>query len=385
MVSEALAPTPALAPSPAVKYVREDRIRPGDSLRSVVQRALVEDEEALDFLLSSPEGRIAQRELRAGGTILLASSASGKLLTLTVPVGQTNQRLFFERDGGGMHVQLSTPVAAPIVEMRAAEISSSLFAATDSAGLPDSIANQLVDVFSTEIDFHTDLRKGDRFSVIYETPQIDGQRLNGGRILSAEFVNDGTHYRVALYRGKDGNESYYTEDGRSLRKGFLRSPLAFSRVSSGFSRRFHPILKQWRQHKGVDFAARTGTPVKATADGHVSFVGTKTGYGKIIVVEHSNGYSTAYAHLSRFSRGLSKAARVDQGEIIGYVGQTGWATGPHLHYEVRINDRAYDPLTVRLPSAVPLSQAELPLFRTQSSKQFQQLSLLARDGSTSHD
>ena len=218
-----------------------------------------------------------------------------------------------------------------------------MFAATDDAGLPDSVATQLAEIFGGEIDFHRDLRRGDHLSVIYETIYHDGRPLRGGRVLCAEFVNDGHTYRAVYFQAADGKGAYYSPEGKSLKKAFLRSPLEFSRITSGFSMRLHPILKEWRAHKGVDYAAPTGTRVKATADGAVDFVGVQRGYGNVVILRHQGKYTTYYGHLKGFASGVRKAMRVAQGDTIGYVGMSGMATGPHLHYEFRINDVQQNP------------------------------------------
>src|SRR5439155_8310790 len=235
---------------------------------------------------------------------------------------------------------------------------SSLFAAGDATGLPDSVILQIAEVFSGEIDFLHDLRRGDRFSVVYETRDIDGHSFGAGRILAAEFVNKGVAYRAFLWRSNDGSEGYYTEDGKSLKRAFLLSPVAFSRVTSGFSLAlFHPFLQTWRAHKGVDFAAPAGTPVHAAGDGQVAVAARQNGYGNVVIVRHPGTYSTVYAHLSRFAPGVKTGARISQGDVIGFVGQTGWATGPHLHYEFRVNDVQHNPLTIALPNAQPVPVA----------------------------
>ncbi len=243
--------------------------------------------------------------------------------------------------------------------LRTGEVESSLFSAADAAGLPDAITLALVDVFAGDIDFYHDVRRGDRFSVIYETRYVDGEPVSTGRILAAEFDNQGIAHRAFLWRAPDGSESYYTDDGRSLRRAFLRSPVPFSRITSGFTlARFHPFLHIWVAHTGTDFAAPIGTPVHATADGVVKFVGKQTGYGNVIMLKHDATYTSVYAHLSRFEDGLHVGERVHQGDTIGFVGMTGWATGPHLHYEMRVAGVPRDPMKVALPAAAPITPDE---------------------------
>ena len=214
---------------------------------------------------------------------------------------------------------------------------------------------ELADVFGYDIDFALDLRDGDRFSVVYDQLYKDGERLRDGDIIAAEFVNQGRVHRAVRYVDSDGNATYYTPEGESLRKAFIRTPVDFVRISSGFNLgRMHPILNVIRAHKGVDYAASTGTPVRATGDGKVDFVGVKSGYGNVVMLKHGSQYQTVYGHLSRFRPGLSTGARVRQGQVIGYVGKTGLATAPHLHYEFRINGVHKNPITVALPRANPL-------------------------------
>ena len=249
------------------------------------------------------------------------------------------------------------------VQMKSGVIDSSLFASTDSAGVPDNVTTQIVDIFSSDIDFHRDLRKGDRFTVVYESLHNDGELARAGRILAVEFVNQGTSYKAVYFQADDGNSGYYAPDGKNLRKAFLRSPLEFSRVSSGFSSaRFHPVLQTWRAHKGVDYAAPTGTIVKATANGIVAFAGWQSGYGNIVILQHQGQYTTAYGHLSAFSKGLRKGQRVSQSDVIGYVGATGMATGPHLHYEFRVSGVQRDPLRVAMPVAIPILAQNMTIF-----------------------
>jgi murein DD-endopeptidase MepM/ murein hydrolase activator NlpD len=237
-------------------------------------------------------------------------------------------------------------------------ITSSLFEAGADAGISDATILKLASIFASEIDFVLDIRDGDEFTLLYEEHWRDGTRLAEGEILAAEFVNQGARYRAIRYQGPDGRVNYYTPDGKSLRKAFVRAPLAFSRVSSDFNpRRRHPILNTIRAHQGVDYAAPTGTPVRAPADGKVTFRGRKGGYGNAIILQHPDGITTLYGHLSRFARTAPVGQRVSQGQVIGYVGATGLATAPHLHYEYRINGVHMNPRTVKLPDATPVDPA----------------------------
>lgn len=261
--------------------------------------------------------------------------------------------------------------------LKSAKIKSSLFGATDDANIPDHVAIQIADIFESEIDFNTDLRRDDHFNVIYEGSYDQGELLKTGNVLAVEFVNNGKTYRAVGFRDENNQMQYYTPDGKSLHKSFLRSPLEFTRVTSGFSlARFHPVLQRMRAHKGVDMAAPTGTRVKASGDAVVDFAGQKGGYGNVIVLKHDHGISTVYGHLSRFADGLHRGAKVAQGEIIGFVGMTGLATGPHLHYEFLINGEHHDPMTVALPKANPIDAQNKVAFDSISSQFTAQLQLL---------
>jgi murein DD-endopeptidase MepM/ murein hydrolase activator NlpD len=244
-----------------------------------------------------------------------------------------------------------------------ATIDSSLFQAAADAGLPDGVAFDLADIFQYDIDFVLDIQPGDRFTVVYEELSQDGVPLRTGNILAAKFVNEGREYRAIRYVDSDGHAEYFTPDGKSLRKAFIRAPVQFSRVSSTFnSARKHPILNRIRAHKGVDYAAPVGTPVRAAGEGRVKFAGQQGGYGNVVELEHGSGVVTVYGHLSRFAKNLKRGQRVELGQVIAYVGQTGLATGPHLHYEYRVRGVHKNPQTVPLPDAAPITGVELERF-----------------------
>lgn len=360
----ALPETPLPEDTPG-RYFREERIQRGDTVASLVARLGVQDEAAFAYMRQARETQAIFRQLRPGKIVAATTGENGELHSLAFPLnGETDKVLVVERTDGELRATERTLELNPQVLMSAGEISSSLFAATDAAGLPDAIAVQIAEIFGGDMDFHQDLRKGDRFSVIHEVLFHEGQLVRTGRVLAAEFVNDGRKYQAFWFEHENGRGGYYTAEGKSIKKAFLRSPLEFSRISSGFTRaRFHPILKTWRAHKGVDYAAPRGTRVRATGDGIVEFVGTKGGYGRIVVLRHQGRYTTHYAHLSGFASGLKRGARVSQGDLIGYVGSTGWATGPHLHYEFRTNNVHQNPLSVALPTATPLDSRQLVSFR----------------------
>ncbi len=256
-------------------------------------------------------------------------------------------------------------------------INSSLFIAGQEASLPDSLTMELANIFGWDIDFALDIRKGDQFALIFEELYLDGEKIDNGNILAAAFVNQGKTYKAVRYTDKSGRTDYYSPDGKSMRKAFLRTPVEFSRVSSRFNlKRRHPVLNRIRAHKGVDYAAPRGTPIRSTSNGKIIFRGKKGGYGNTIIVKHGTKYSTLYAHMSKYKSGLSKGSRVKQGQIIGYVGSSGLATGPHLHYELRINDVHRDPLRVKLPGAKPLEKKYREDFEQKAGALIAQLDLV---------
>jgi murein DD-endopeptidase MepM/ murein hydrolase activator NlpD len=308
-------------------------------------------------------------------TVQARTTDDGTLLALRY-ITDKGRLIGFDKQGAEFKAVEQQLTLAPQQQMKSGEIRSSLFAAADAAGLSDNVATQLADVFAGDIDFHHDLRRGDKFNVIYEMYYHDGSAIKSGRLLAAEFINQGRSYRAIWFQDAEGKGGYYTPDGKNLRKAFLRSPLEFSRISSGFAMRFHPILQQWRTHKGIDYAAPIGTHVKATADGTVEFAGKQNGYGNVIMLKHQGGFSTYYAHLSRFAAGLRNGTRVRQGDVIGHVGQTGWATGPHLHYEFRVDNDVRNPLTVALPAALPIPAQQLAAFSSVSAPLTAELNLL---------
>lgn len=358
-----------IAPPPA--YVHEARLERGETVGDLLDKLGVEDSQANRL------AKLGTLHLLRPGTVVTAKVASaGELVSLTYLNGRDTIRSIVPEEErfriGDEPAQFETSTL-----VKSAEIRSSLFEAADSAEIPDSVAIQLADVFGGDIDFYRDLRKGDRFSVVYEMQYLGGRPVRSGRVIAAEFVNKGKAFRAVYYVGANGKGGYYAPDGQSLRKAFLRAPLEFSRISSRFGMRKHPFLHAWRQHKGVDYAAPLGTRVRATADGVVEFAGRKGGYGNVIILRNSGQYSTVYGHLRGFALGIHRGARVEQGEIIGFVGQTGWATGPHLHYEFRIAGVARNPLAVALPAAVPVPARELPAFRRYAQPLVAQLDLLS--------
>ena len=367
---------PALTPIPTqeLTFAREERIQRGDTVASLLARLQINDPEAAQVLRNNQQAK-ALYHLIPGRTVRATTDADGKLASLRYLNAGT--LVSIDRTANTFVVKQESVQLERRVLMKSAEIRNSLFGATDAAGLSDTVATQIADIFSTDIDFHRDLRKGDRFSVVYEVFYDRGEPVRSGRVLAAEFINQGKPYKAVYFEYADNEGGYYTPEGKNLRKQFLRSPLEFSRITSGFSNaRFHPVLQTWRAHKGIDYGAPTGTRVKATADGVVEIAGRQGGYGNAVVLRHQSKYTTWYGHLSGIAKGLRKGKRVAQGEVIGYVGATGLATGPHLHYEFRINDVHQNPLRVAMPAAPPITPAQKNKFDAAAKVYAERLELL---------
>lgn len=366
-------------------YTHEEKVRNGDTLAALLTRLGVDDAVAADFIKSDKVAR-AVMQLKSGKRVQAQTNDDGELLWLRASVGEGRnnpvKNILISRQGDTFVATQEQPELERRVEMRSREITSSLYAATDSSAdggkLPDTITAQIVEMFSTNIDFRSDLKRGDHFNVVYETFWQDGEMVRTGRILAGEFTNRGTTYQSVWFEDPASQQGggYYSFDGKSLKKAFLKSPLAFTRISSGFAMRLHPISGNWKQHKGVDFAAPIGTPIRAAGDGTVASVGVQNGYGNVVVLKHWANYSTAYAHMSRFAANLKKGEKVAQGDVIGYVGMTGWSTGAHLHYEFRVNNEATDPMKVNVLAQAPLTPAELNRFQTVSSDMRHRFTLL---------
>lgn len=336
---------------------RSDSIRRDDTIQSLLLRLGVKDSAAEAFLRTDPTAKqiLAVRE-RVFVTV--EATDQGQLQRLTarwVPEDSRRfNRLVIEPQDSMMTARLETGELAVSARLAGGVINSSLFASTDAINLPDSVAVQLAEIFSSDIDFRRDLRQGDRFSLVYESLEADGEVLDVGRILSAEFINNGREHEAVWFEAPGLKGDYYDFNGQSSRKSYLSSPLEFSRVSSGYGMRFHPISGRQKAHLGVDYAAPTGTPVRSIGDGVVTFSGWQGGYGNVVQVEHKDRQSTLYAHLSRID--VRKGQAIAQGEHIGAVGSTGASTGPHLHFEFRVNGVHMDPLEVaRSSETVPIT------------------------------
>ncbi len=356
---------------------REERIQRGDTLASILERLGVDDQAAFQYLRSNPAARVLSNNLRPGKTIRAETGSDGEFVSLSYAVSPTEILKVAKDDNGFTAAKTEIPLDKR-VHMRAAEIRHSLFASADAIGLPDSVTMQVAEIFSGDIDFHKDIRRGDRFRVVYEMLYHEGEFIRAGRVLAVEFVNNGKTFAAVWYESPDSKDvsGYFTPDGKNLRKAFLRSPLEFSRVTSGFGGRMHPIFQTWKQHTGVDYAAPAGTRIRAVADGVVEFSGKQGGYGNAVVIRHQGQYSTLYAHMSGFGPGVTKGARISQGDTVGFVGQTGWATGPHLHYEFRVASVAVNPLTIALPAALPLEERHLADFRLRAQPSMTRITMM---------
>jgi murein DD-endopeptidase MepM/ murein hydrolase activator NlpD len=371
-------------------FVHEEKIRAGDTLATLLTRLGVDDDAAETFI---KKDKIAHgvMQLKTGKRVQAQTDDEGNLQWLRAVVvdGKDNpvKNIKVTRKGDGFVAEEEAAKLERRIEMHARTINSTLFAATDSSEdgskLPDTVVKQIVEMFSTSIDFRGDLKRGDHFNVVYETFWQDGEFVRAGRILAGEFTNRGTTYQSVWFEDPQSKQGggYYSFDGKSLKKAFLKSPVEFSRISSGFSMRVHPISGQWKAHKGIDFPAPTGTPIRASGDGVIDFAGTQNGYGNFVTIKHWANYTTAYAHMSRFAPGIKKGSKVSQGDVIGYVGTTGWSTGAHLHYEFRVGGEAKDPGTMNVQAQAPLTAAEMSRFKVYASDMTHRFALLQPGGS----
>ena len=319
------------------------------------------------------------RYIQPGEKIQLLLDAENNLRQMKYIPDITRTLMIQRQENGAFESRIVNYQLDAYPVYREGVIENSLFVAAANADIPEDVIMDMAAIFGWDIDFSLDIRKGDRFRIVYEELYKDDVKIRNGRILSAEFVNNGKTYRAVYYTDPNGDSDYYSPDGKSMRKAFLRSPVEFSRISSRFTnKRWHPVLSQWRSHKGVDYAARRGTPVRAAGDGKVIFAGTKGGYGRLIVLRHGGRYTTAYGHLQRYARGVRSGKKVKQGQVIGYVGSSGMATGPHLHYEFRVNGVHRNPLTVKLPEAQPVHPSYMTHFEENTRGYLAMLRLMDR-------
>jgi murein DD-endopeptidase MepM/ murein hydrolase activator NlpD len=345
------------------------RVQSGQTLGAVFEQMGV-PASVMHRVLEQPSARTLSR-LRAGAEIAFDLGHDGQLRGLRFERDEAARVELRLADGKIEEKVIERPLERRVM-VASGEITSSLYAAGAKAGLSNAAINQMANAFSYDIDFTQDLRDGDRFQVVYEEIWRDGERLRSGGVVAASFVNRGKEFTALRYQ-RNGKDEYFDLSGRPLKKSFMRMPIEFARISSRFNpRRKHPVLGTVRAHKGVDYAAGTGTPIMAAGDARVSFVGWQNGYGRTVVLDHGNGTTTLYGHMSRFGK-YKTGSRVSQGAIIGYVGMTGLASGPHLHYEFRVKGVHRDPLTVTMPKPDPLAGAELARFRAATAPAMAQL------------
>lgn len=348
-------------------------IQPGDTLAKRLAKHKVSAQD-LQKMLDDKTARPHLTKIHPGQKIQLTFTEDQNLVSLEQPINETQSLLIKKSDNGFSSEILEKPVNT-YIKYAYGVIDDSLFAAGQRAHLNDNVIMEISNIFAWDIDFALDIRPGDRFSVLYEERYVDNKLISPGKIIAAEFVNQGRVYQAIRFEDKDGKSDYYAPDGKSMRKAFLRTPVKFTRISSRFSlNRKHPTLHTIRAHKGVDYAAPTGTPIKASGDGKVIFKGEKGGYGNCVIIQHGQSYTTLYAHMSRFAKGLKVGDRVRQGETVGFVGMTGLASGPHLHYEFRINDVHKNPLTVNLPNSAPINPSYREEFSARAHTLLKQMS-----------
>lgn len=347
-------------------------IQAGDSLSIIFHKLKLGFTELHQIVHANAYGMNFAR-ITPGITLEIKTNDIGNLEQIIYPRNMT-ETLVATRSNKGFSVELVTKEIEKQLSSKQVSITSSLFIDGKNAGLSDKLIMQIADIFAWDVDFALSLRNGDQFTVLYESEYIDGKEINKGAIIAAEFINRGKIYTAVRFEDPKGKADYYTPDGKSMRKAFLRSPVDFARISSRFNlKRKHPVLNRIRAHKGVDYAAKTGTPVKTTGNGKIIFRGRKGGYGRVIIVQHGQRYRTLYAHLSKYRSSLKKGSRVTQGQVIGYIGKSGLATGPHLHYEFRVNGAHRNPLTVKLPHHRPIKKSLMADFKIQTGPLLVQL------------
>jgi murein DD-endopeptidase MepM/ murein hydrolase activator NlpD len=363
-----------------IRLTRTDSTRSTDTPESLLRRLGMVDPDASAFLRKNP---LAKQALKQAGRSVVAEADSQERLSQLHVRWLNNesdtffQRLAIKRTDKGLQAALETSPMNTSLRMTGGTVASSLYDAADEARLPDAIVGQLTQIFSNQIDFHRTLRKGARFAVVYEVLEADGEPIRTGRVLTAEFNNGNKSYEAVWHEEPGQKGNYYSLDGKTLSRTYLAAPVAFSRKTSGFAMRLHPIFQTMKAHLGVDYAAPTGTPAQTVGDGVVEFAGVQGGYGNTVIVRHGNNHSTVYAHLSRIQ--VRKGQSVQKGQTIGAVGSTGWSTGPHLHFEFRVNGTHVDPQKViQQAQSVPLSPTAMARFKTTASQARSQLQAAAQ-------
>lgn len=353
------------------------KVKSGDTLASIFKRHQLNQVD-LHQIMSLGKITSTLKSLRPGQVFQFQLDKSGQLLVLEYEINQLESLLVSRRSEGGFGARAIQHALDKRIGYSEGTISSSLFEAGKLAGMTDALIMELVAIFGWDIDFAQDIRSGDQFALLFEEQYLEGQKVEDGPIIAAEFTSQGRTYRAVRYTDAQGRSDYYSPDGHSMRKAFLRTPVDFRRISSRYGERRHPTLNQLKMHKGVDYAAKRGTPIKAAGDGKISFQGNKGGYGRVVIIQHGGRYSTLYAHMYRFKKGMYVGKRVNQGDIIGYVGSSGRATGPHLHYEFRVSGTHRNPLTVKLPDAAPIQSEYRQDFELKTRGLLSQLSIHTR-------
>ncbi len=368
---------PSETPIPVETHRVEHRIKSGESLSSIFKQHGL-SANLLHRIVHSSDTAKQLTSIRPGETLFMMLDEENNLLNLTLEHDKIHS-LEITADQDSFTAVEQNREVEPRTAFTNGTIESSLYVAAKEAGLSENLIMELANIFGWDIDFALEIRAGDRFTVIFQEDFLDGEKLRDGPILAAEFVNQGRTYRAVRYVDDTGRADYFTPEGRSMRKAFLRAPVDFRRISSRFTQeRWHPVLGKKRPHMGVDYAAKTGTPIKAAGDGKVIHRGDKGGYGKTVIIQHGQTYTTLYAHLSGYSKNSKKGQKVRQGDVIGYVGKTGLATGPHLHYEFRVNGVHRNPLTVKLPDAEPIAKKYLPDFQLKTQPLITRLETISR-------
>lgn len=374
------APQPAatqpLTPPKAKTNWAKQRVKSGDTLSHIFKRAGLNAQDVYNITHFGGDSK-ALTQLKPGQELLFDIDNSGKLNQLNYIESKLESTLF-SKTNDGYTVNKTVKELLAYSKYSEATIESSLFQAGQKAGLSQGTIMELANVFGWDVDFALDIRKGDSFKLIYEEMHLDGEKVKDGSILAAQFINQGKVFTAIQHESKDGSKNYFTPEGHSMRKAFLRSPINFARISSHFNlRRKHPVLHTIRAHKGTDYAAARGTPIKSTGDGKIVYAGRKGGYGRVVIVQHGQRYRTLYAHLNGYAKHARTGKRVKQGQTIGYVGSSGLATGPHLHYEFYLNGAVRNPVTVKLPHAQPIAKSEKTQFLLHAESMQTQLAAYA--------
>jgi|TARA_Y100000589_G_scaffold4006_4_gene3627 murein DD-endopeptidase MepM/ murein hydrolase activator NlpD len=378
LMDESLAEEPLLAelePATPVRNWMDQKVRSGDTLSHIFKRVGLSSRDVYEVMSGQGEVTLLKK-IHPGQTMRFAIEEQ-KLVALEYVMSRT-ESLVIEQGSEGYVAEKHQKALVPYTSYAEGTIHSSLFLAAQKAGLSEGLTMELANIFGWDVDFVLDIREGDSFRVIYQEMHLEGEKVKDGEILAAQFTNQGETFTAIRYETADRGASYFTPDGDSMRKAFLRSPISFARISSHFNlRRKHPVLHTIRAHKGTDYAASRGTPIKATGDGKVVYAGRKGGYGKVVIIQHGQTYKTLYAHMNNYARGIRSGTRVKQGQVIGYVGSTGLATGPHLHYEFYVNGAVRNPVTVKLPHAEPIPKQDKSGFLAVAQQMVGQLATYA--------